>query len=103
MKCNVCAFVRQYATNWLLVLDLVLNTATGGFPKETCSTRIARARKAGKKWATVVCSVLTWVFNKLGQNRDHCTWCLQQHTSVGAEIIHFSEPDGMLNIEENQY
>lgn len=93
MSCSACAVVRQVACNALLALDLALNTALLGQPRETVSKRTARARAAGSKAATIFCAILTWVGNRFGANRDHCTWADSGGPSIAAEVWHWSTPD----------
>lgn len=68
MSCSVCAFVKKLILNWLLLLDLAVNTVLLGSPKETVSARLGRAERAGNKAAHLVCVVLGWVAP------NHCAW-----------------------------
>ena len=93
-RCPLCRAVQQYATNWLLLWDLALNTLLGGEPKETVSERTARARDAGSEPARRFCAALTWVWKHVFRHPapDHCSWALEGPGSVGRELWHWS-PD----------
>ncbi|MGI4796792.1 MAG: hypothetical protein ACRYG8_22620 [Janthinobacterium lividum] len=93
MTCGACAVVRQVTYNGLLALDLGLNTALLGQPRETVSRRTARARAAGSRAATIFCGVLTWIGNRFGADRDHCDWAAADGPSIATEIWHWSTPD----------
>ena len=92
MSCRLCATLRQVGLNTALTLDLVGNSILLGLPGETISRRTARARAAGSVAARRFCATLTFAFNLLGADRDHCTWSLEPGPSVGAEVWHWS-PD----------
>lgn len=90
MTCKLCSVIEQIGDNAALILDKCLNTLLLGDPNETLSARIARCREQGERWATIVCSVLTFVFNLIPSiKRDHCTWSLEPG-SIGAEVWDWS-------------
>lgn len=60
------AGLKSYLWNLLVSLDQTLNTALGGHPDETISSRAAKSRKRGKRWACILCGLL----DKLDPN--HC-------------------------------
>lgn len=93
MSCSACILVRQLVYNMLLGSDLALNLLLMGNPRETVSKRTSRARAAGSRAAAVFCSILTWIGNRFGANRDHCTWAASGGASIGGEIWHWSKPD----------
>jgi hypothetical protein len=69
----------QYAVNYFNLTDHILNTILLGDPDETLSSRIARARQAGHKWAMVMCNVLTFLAKVVtfGQvTVNHCDYAL---------------------------
>ena len=55
------ASLRTYLWNLLVSLDQFINTALGGFPDETISSRAAKSRKRGKRWACILCRILDWI------------------------------------------
>jgi hypothetical protein len=91
MTCAPCRVVGALALNLLLASDLLLNTLTGGYPRETVSRRVARARNAGERWAARFCAVLTWIGRRFGSTADHCTYALDDDAgSIGSEVLHLS-------------
>jgi hypothetical protein len=60
------AGLKSYLWNLLVSLDQSLNTILGGHPDETISSRAAKSRKQGKRWACILCDLL----DKLDPN--HC-------------------------------
>ena len=60
------ASLRTYLWNLLVSLDQFINTALGGHPDETISSRAAKSRKRGKRWACILCRILDRV------DPDHC-------------------------------
>ena len=58
--------MRHWILNQLIALDQSVNTAFGGYPDETISSRAGKAMLAGKAWGKSLC----WVLNKL--EKDHC-------------------------------
>ena len=52
------ASLRTYLWNLLVSLDQFINTALGGHPDETISSRAAKSRKRGKRWACILCRIL---------------------------------------------
>jgi len=72
-------YLGQYALNWLNLIDHALNTLLLGDANETVSSRTARARAAGQKWAVFACNTLTFLTKVVtfgAVNRDHCTYAL---------------------------
>ncbi len=92
-SCGPCAAARQYVLNAAVWLDLSLNGALGGSPKETLSHRTARARATGSRAAAIFCAVLTSVWRAFGADVDHCTWALDPGPGIDAEVWHWSPPD----------
>ena len=93
MTCRACSIIEQIALNTALILDKTLNTTLLGDPNETLSRRIARASLAGERWAARACKVLTWIFELIGSDHDHCAWSLQPG-SVGREVWAWSPVEG---------
>jgi len=60
------ASLRTYLWNLLVSLDQFINTVLGGFPDETISSRAAKSRKRGKRWACILCRILDRI------DPDHC-------------------------------
>lgn len=60
------ASLRTYLWNLLVSLDQFINTALGGFPDETISSRAAKAARRGKRWGCILCRILHTL------HRDHC-------------------------------
>jgi hypothetical protein len=82
MSCVLCKYLGQYALNWLNLLDHAGNTLLLGDANETMSARTARARRAGRRWATYACQALTWGawLVTFGASKvDHCTYALDPH------------------------
>ena len=79
VMCHPCDLIGQWALNWLNLIDHAGNTLLLGNPNETMSARTARARVAGRSWATWACRALTWgqiavTFGRV--TRDHCAYAL---------------------------
>lgn len=51
----------KYVWNLLVALDQFANTALGGDPRETISSRAAKAMKAGKAWGCILCRLLSFI------------------------------------------
>lgn len=86
MTCSVCSVIKQITLNLLLAFDQFANALLLGDPNETISRRTARARNSGEAWAKALCSVLNII------SKDHCTWALTPGPSIGAEVLHLSQP-----------
>jgi hypothetical protein len=83
----------QYLLNLALLSDLTLSTVLGGYPRDTVSARIARARLSGSRPACVACAVMTWVGNTVFKaGRDHCTWALDASASIGRQVWNWGTP-----------
>ena len=90
MRCRACATVHQLVANLALLLDHAGNTLLLGDPNETISSRTARARNAGHRWAAVACRVLTAVLGGHG-DEDHCAYAIDATLpSMGREVWNWS-------------
>ena len=84
----------QYLINWLNLLDHAGNTLLLGDADETISARVARARRAGIKWAVSFCNFLTTcqrivTFGHMGLN--HCDYALDKAQKPNSrEILNLS-------------
>jgi len=56
----------RYFYDLLISMDLFANSATGGKPRETLSSRAGRAMLRGERWGCVFCKVMD-LFEK-----NHC-------------------------------
>lgn len=78
----------SYVINVLIGLDQLANATAGGDPRETISSRAAKARAAGQPWGCWLCKVLgaiaiaTWL---RGQPVDHCAQSL--NPEVGSDAV----------------
>lgn len=63
--------MRRYLLNLAIAWDQLLNAHLRGSPDETVSSRLHRAKLAGKWWGKVGCAVVDALFRLLGQ-ADHC-------------------------------
>jgi hypothetical protein len=79
MSCPLCAGLRQYAHNGLLITDKLANTLLLGDPNETISRRFARGAVAGNRFCKLACRILGFF------SKDHCTWSLTPG-STGREL-----------------
>lgn len=61
--------MKRYLFNWLVLLDLAVNTLLAGSPYETISERCWRHRE--NKWAARAVRFIDWLFGLFGQ-KDHC-------------------------------
>lgn len=76
----------NYWLNVLLGLDQFANALAGGDPRETISSRSAKARSEGRSWGCIMCAFLGWVATKLsGQPTDHCALSLNK--KVGGDAV----------------
>lgn len=90
MSCKLCQYMGQYFLNWLNLLDHAGNTLALGDADETISARVARARRAGQKWAAWFCDFLTLAtkivtFGKV--TRDHCAYALDKRVRPNSREI----------------
>lgn len=69
----------RYLLNWLIVLDVALNTLLGGDPHETLSSRAGKALKKEQRWACVLCRFLNLF------QQDHCVKSILPY--VGSEAV----------------
>lgn len=95
MSCKFCVYFGQFLINFLSLLDHTVNFLLLGDSDETISSRTARARNAGQKWALRFCDFLTWgqkivTFGKM--TRNHCDYALDKSASpTTREIWNWSE------------
>lgn len=76
----------QYWLNVLIGLDQFVNALAGGDPRETISSRSAKARAEGLRWGCIMCAFLGWVATKLsGTPTDHCALSLE--SKVGGDAV----------------
>ncbi|HJQ13076.1 MAG TPA: hypothetical protein VJ840_18735 [Gemmatimonadaceae bacterium] len=75
--------ILQYLLNWAIWLDEGLNTALGGDPGETLSSRAGKAARRGRAWGCILCKVLGWI------NTNHCEKAINLDDGKRAVI-----PDG---------
>ena len=76
----------QYWLNVLLGLDQFANALAGGDPRETISSRSAKARSEGRVWGCIMCAFLGWAATKLtGAPTDHCALSLEP--KVGGDAV----------------
>lgn len=90
MSCRFCMYVGQFVTNFFNLMDHALNFLLLGDSDETVSARTARARKAGRKWATHFCGLLTYgqKICTLGKmTGDHCDYALDKYTRPNSREI----------------
>jgi len=62
----------NYLWNILISIDQFFNTLFGGNPDETISSRAGKARRNGKKWGKVLCTVLDKI------DPDHCNKSIEE-------------------------
>ena len=58
--------ILTYLRRLFVAVDQLLNTIFFGSEDETISSRIAKDRRRGRKFACVLCRILDWI------DRDHC-------------------------------
>ena len=75
----------QFCLNVAIALDKLGNALLLGDPNETISRRVGRVRDTGKKWAFVVCRVLSQMFG-----RDHCS-AAEEPGTLGRELWNWSD------------
>lgn len=76
----------EYAINALIGLDQFANAVAGGDPRETISSRSAKARDEGREWGCLMCAFLGWAATKIeGKPTDHCTQSLEPQ--VGSDAV----------------
>lgn len=74
---------KDYYFNFLVALDELLNALFGGSPKETISSRSARARNDGNIIGCLLCKILSIIFTHIfGEKLDHCTSALDVFISI---------------------
>lgn len=79
-----------YVLSFWRSVDCMCNAIAFGDPKETISSRSAKARAAGRVWGCVLCRFLGWVATKIdGKPTDHCALSLAANVGTNAII-----PDG---------
>ena len=81
MTCVVCKLIGQFLLNFLNLADHFANFLLLGDADETVSARTARARNAGKHWASKLCDFLSFAtrivtFGKV--DHDHCAMALDK-------------------------
>lgn len=64
--------ILTYFRRLFVALDQVLNVIFGGDEDETISSRIAKDRRRGRKFACVLCQVLDWI------DPDHCEKAIER-------------------------
>lgn len=83
----------QYLLNLALWADLTLSTFLGGYPRETISRRLARARIGGSKPACWACGAISWIGGKIaGTPIDHCAVVMTDAPSIGREVWDWGGP-----------
>ena len=50
--------IKQYILNWLLHIDMGINTLIGGSPYETISSRVGKQADKNVPWACSFCKIL---------------------------------------------
>ena len=76
--------------SWFYCLDCLGNAITFGDPRETISSRSAKAKLAGRRWGCIMCAFLGWCATLIaGQPTDHCAQSLEPNEGSRAII-----PDG---------
>jgi hypothetical protein len=90
MTCIPCSLLWQFVLNCLNLFDHTLNCLSLGDADETVSARVARARRAGRGWAVMVCKFLStmtrWVtFGKV--DHDHCDYALDKNIRPNSREI----------------
>lgn len=58
--------ILTYFRRLFVALDQLVNVIFGGEEDETVSSRIAKDRRRGRKFACVLCKILDWI------DPDHC-------------------------------
>lgn len=64
--------IKAYLFNLLISVDQFANTALGGDPDETISSRAHKAKLAGKWWGQHLCNLLNWLDS--GHCEDSVEW-----------------------------
>lgn len=72
--------MKRYIWNILLTIDQGINTILGGDPDETISSRAAKRRKEGARWACILCKFLN-IFDK-----NHCNENIEDDEGKDASI-----------------
>lgn len=81
---------RPHPGEWLLNIGLGLdqfaNSVIAGDPRETISSRAAKARAEGKEWGCVLCRFLGWCATRIaGKPTDHCAQSVE--ANVGGDAV----------------
>lgn len=74
-----------YLRKQLIAIDQLFNTAAGGEPDETISSRLGRDQKAGDEFAGAACKVLD-VFEK-----DHCAISVEFDANGNPDAHHLGK------------
>lgn len=61
-----------YLARVFVALDQLLNALLGGDEDETISSRIAKDKRRGRKFACVLCKILDWI------DKDHCEKAIER-------------------------
>ncbi len=64
--------ILTYFRRLFVVLDQLLNVIFGGDEDETISSRIAKDRRRGRKFACFLCRILDWL------DPDHCEKAIER-------------------------
>lgn len=75
---------HTYFVAWWYCVDCLCNALLGGDPRETISSRAAKAQAAGEEWGCVLCAFLAGITAS-----DHCALSLAANEGSRAVI-----PDG---------
>ncbi|RKE36629.1 hypothetical protein B0G76_2831 [Paraburkholderia sp. BL23I1N1] len=68
-------------------VDCLGNAITGGDPRETISSRSAKARLEGKEWGCAMCAFLGWAATLIaGKPTDHCAESIEPNEGSRAII-----------------
>lgn len=61
-----------YLARVFVAFDQLLNAILGGDEDETISSRIAKDKRRGRKFACVLCKMLDWI------DKDHCEKAIER-------------------------
>lgn len=79
-----------YVFIWWYSIDCTANAIALGDPRESISSRAAKARAAGREWGCVLCAILGYFATLFaGTPTDHCAQSLEANEGRRAII-----PDG---------
>lgn len=79
---------KAYVRRQLIALDQAFNTAVGGNPDETFSSRMGRDKVAGGEFADGVCAVLNVL------EKDHCEKAIEFTTTGEPDAHHLGRRGG---------